>query len=385
MRGRTIAAGLAGASLLCAAAGTVAWRGGPAPSVVSEPVVRGDLEATISAFGRLHPRDYVDVGAQASGEILRIHVDEGDRVTAGALLAEIDPTTQQAQVEAARAEVVRLEAQLRELEARARQAAARAGRAASLLDRAVASIDAHDEAQTEAEAAAARVAVTAAEIRGARAELATAEAELARTRIHAPMAGTVVSIDARQGQTVVATYETPPLLRIADLSVMTLRAQVAEADVARLLPGMPAWFTTLAHPESRRETRLRQLLPAPEGDAADAAKSDAVVLYTALLDVANPDGALLAGMSATVFLVTARAEDALLVPVAALGEGAGPGEADRAVVRVLGPAGAPETREIRLGLRTRFQAEAVEGLAEGEQVVTGETAPEGRSLLRFAL
>lgn len=82
-----------------------------------------------------------------------------------------------------------------------------------------------------------------------------------------------------------------------------------------------------------------------------------------------------------VFFVTREARDALVVPMEALA----PGEGDRALVRVLDPEGAPELRDIRTGLITRFAAEAVEGLAEGERVVIGETTEEGRSLIRLRM
>lgn len=357
------------------------------PRFETAPVKRGTIEDSVTAFGKLQPRDYVDVGAQASGQLLRLHVREGDVVKEGQLLAEIDPTLQEAQVEAGEAEIARLKAQLVDLEARARFATDRARRQERLARNQFTSAEENDRAAVEAATASAQIEMTRAQIQQVTATLRSNTAQLAYTKIYAPMAGTVISVEARQGQTVVATYQTPQLLRIADLAVMTAWTQVAEADVPRLKADMPVWFTTLGHPDQRWTSRVRQVLPGPAqpsagtGGTATAGLGNGVVLYTALFDVPNPDGELRPQMSAQAHFVTARAEDALIVPAAALEPVAGkPGSF---TVRVLGPAGV-SVRTVRTGVRTRFEAQVLEGLEEGERVVTGDPAvEEERSAIRF--
>lgn len=356
----------------------------------SVAVRRGTLEDAVTALGKLQPRAYVDVGAQASWQLLHLHAREGDRVAEGQRLAEIDPSLQEAQVEAGEAEIERLNAQIVELEARARFAAARAERQARLARNQFTSAQENDRAAMEATSAAAQLAMTRAQIRTVAATLRSNRTQLGYTKIDAPMAGTVVSLEARQGQTLVATYQPAQLLRIADLAVMTVWTQVAEADVARIRVGMPVWFTTLGHPEQRRESVVRQILPSPSrslgggappgGGGAGSGMGNGVVLYTALFDVPNPDGDLRPQMSAQTFFVIARAVNAVIAPVAALGEP--DGAPDRVTVRVLGPGGVT-TRAVRVGVRTRFEAEILEGLAEGERVVTGEKPEDERSAIRF--
>lgn len=357
----------------------------------SVAVRRGTLEDAVTALGKLQPRAFVDVGAQASGQLLRLHAREGDRVAEGQLLAEIDPSLQEAQVEAGEAEIERLKAQLVELEARARFAAARAERQSRLARNQFTSAQENDRAAMEATSAEAQLAMTRAQIRTVAATLRSNRTQLGYTRIYAPMAGTVVSLEARQGQTLVSTYQPPQVLRIADLAVMTVWTQVAEADVSRIHVGMPVWFTTLGHPERRLESLVRQILPGPSrglsgtvapggGGSGSGGMGNGVVLYTALFDVPNPEGDLRPQMSAQTSFVIARADNALIVPVAALGE---PNDApDRFTVRVLGPGGAT-SRGVRVGVRTRFEAEILEGLAEGERVVTGERPDDARSAIRF--
>ena len=192
------------------------------------------------------------------------------------------------------------------------------------------------------------------------------------------MSGTVVDQLANQGQTLNANQTAPVIVQIADLSTMTVRTQVSEADITQLEEGMPVWFTTLGQPDVRREGVLRQILPTPE-------VVNNVVLFNALFDVPNPDGKLLPQMSAQVFFVKASARNALSIPVSAL-QPAGrpaPGEArgtdadgKRYRVRVL-VNGQPEERIITVGVMTRVSAEVLDGLEEGDQVVIGDSRPAG--------
>jgi macrolide-specific efflux system membrane fusion protein len=192
------------------------------------------------------------------------------------------------------------------------------------------------------------------------------------------MSGTVVSVDAREGQMLNATYQTPNVLRIADLSSMTVWTEVSEADVRRVKAGMPVYFGTLGGDGRRWHGTVRQLLPAPpangmrsEGTAL-APSSAKVVLYTALFDVDNPDGALMPQMTAQVSFVTASARNALAVPLPALSPVEGkPG---LFTARVLDAEGRIVQRDVETGIRNRLQAEVLRGLAEGERLVTGEPA-----------
>ena len=130
---------------------------------------------------------------------------------------------------------------------------------------------------------------------------------LGYTKIYAPMAGTVVSVTAKQGQTLNANQSAPVILRVADLSTMTVWTQVSEADVPKLKTGMAAYFTILGAPRKRWDGKLRQILPTPEN-------VNNVVLYTALFDVDNKDGDLMTQMTAQVFFVISGAKDAISVP-----------------------------------------------------------------------
>lgn len=355
-------------------------------SDLTAPVTRQDIEATITAVGTLRPRRYVDVGAQVSGQITRLRVEPGDAVDKGQLLVEIDPSLQQSVVDADRAQLAGLRAQLADQQAQHRLAEQQLARQQRLDTAEVARKEDLQIAEANLASAAARIDHLTAQISQTQATLKADETQLGFTRIYAPISGTVVSIAAREGQTLNATYQTPDILRIADLSGMTVWTEVSEADIGRVKSGMPVYFTVLGE-LSRRQPRqwegvVRQVLPAPPageaaGDSASAAALKAV-MYTVLFDVANDDGALMPQMTAQVSFVTARAEGVLSAPLSALEARPEAASPDGYQVRVLRGDGAAETRPVETGIRDKHTVEIRSGLAEGDVLITGEAADDGR-------
>lgn len=339
------------------------------PEYSSAEVQRGSIEDSITALGTLEPLDYVDVGTQVSGQLQRLHVQLGETVEKGQLLAEIDPTVYLARVEASTAQLANLEAQLADREAQQTLARLQAERQRNLRKLDATSQEALESAEATLRSASAQIAAIKAQIRQTESSLKGDQADLDYTRIYAPMPGTVVQQLANQGQTLNANQTAPIVVQIADLSTMTVRTQVSEADISRLQPGMPAYFSTLGQPDRRWEGTLRQILPTPE-------VINNVVLFNALFDVPNPDGQLLPQMSAQVFFVNAAAEDVLTIPVAALGKASrtreqGKSEGAQYEVQVVTAQGVLQPRTVTVGTRNRVTAQVLDGLEEGERVVTG--------------
>lgn len=381
------------AVLLVAGLGLGWWLLRPVEIVDTVAVARGDIESSVTALGMLQPRSYVDVGAQASGAIRRIHVQPGDAVERGQLLVEIDPAVQQARVDADRATLASLRAQLAEAIAQRELAQQQWDRQRHMANDGSTRDEDVQTAQAALRVAIARIDNLRAQIDGAASALKGDEAQLGYTRIYAPMRGTVVSLDAREGQTLNATYQTPNILRIADLSAMTIWTEVSEADVRRVQPGMPVYFTTLGAQDAQGTARrwqgqVRQILPAPptppgtsQSNAAAAATppTGKVVLYTVLFDVDNADRALMPQMSAQVFFVAASVRNVLVAPLPALQ--AVSGQPGRYTARVQDAGGAIHEREVSTGVRDRLSAEILSGLKEGDRLVTSvrvERAAEGR-------
>ncbi|TFL11535.1 efflux RND transporter periplasmic adaptor subunit [Pusillimonas caeni] len=367
-----------GAALILVA--ILAWgRGSDGPRYEVAEITRRDVRATVNAIGTLQPRRYVDVGAQVSGQITRLSVQPGDSVEQGQLLVEIDPSVQQAVVDAGRAAVADLRAQLAEQQAAHKLARLRHARQQRMAKEGATRDEDVQQAQAELAFAAARIEQLRARIEQTQASQRAEEARLGYTRIYASMAGTVVSVEAREGQTLNATYQTPNILRIADLSSMTVWTEVSEADVRRVREGMPVYFTTLGagfdEAPRRWESTVRQVLPtppaAPAPEGATAQPASAAVVYTVLFDVDNGDGELMPQMTAQVVFTTATAEQVPTVPLAALQSRDG-----RQSVRVLDDEGRVQNRTVRLGVRSRHEAEVLEGVAEGERLIMAEHLPE---------
>jgi macrolide-specific efflux system membrane fusion protein len=350
-------------------------------------VTIGDIEDVVPSAGNLQPVNFVDVGAQVSGQLQVLHVGAGDEVSEGDLLAEIDATVQASSVESIRAQLMALQAQLEDRQAQLQLARIQAEREERLMAENATTQAASDSAVAALTSARAQLRGTEAEIQQTRSELQGEEALLGYSRIYAPISGTVSSIVAMEGQTLNANQSAPTILQIADLSKMTVSTQVSEADVSRLRVGMPAYFTTLGGGNRRWEGTLHQVLPTPQ-------VVENVVLYTALFEVDNPGRELMTQMTAQVFFVIGAAYDTLRVPVAAVryerrersggGDGVTGGEVNRspqpgaefgegrgrpATVTVVSANGEFEERPVLIGVADRIWAEVVSGLEEGEQVV----------------
>ncbi|MEI2296567.1 efflux RND transporter periplasmic adaptor subunit [Ensifer sp. MJa1] len=372
------------APVVLAVAGA-AWYGwtryGEAPAataMVTDVVTRGDIENAVTAVGTLDAVKSVDAGAQVSGQLKALHVEIGDKVQANQLIAEIDPATIENRIEIDQAELANLQAQLISKKAQLVLKQANIDRQRNLVETRSVAQSTLDQAIADLAAAEADVNAIEAQIRKQQATLAGDKVDLGYTKIYAPMTGTIVANPAKEGQTLNANQTTPTIVTIADLSTMTVKAQVSEADVTRLKVGMDVYFTLLGQPGKRFTGKLRQIQPMPDTE-------NNVVLYYALFDVANPEGELMMSMSAQVFFVQAAAKDVLIVPSAALSyparetgdatghrngqaEGAR-GESHKAEVSVVTASGALERRDVEVGIRNRVSAEIKSGLEEGDKIV----------------
>ncbi|WP_425409764.1 efflux RND transporter periplasmic adaptor subunit [Hyphococcus sp.] len=414
----------AGAAIAAAIAGSMLLSREKAPEYQTAAVTRGDLQVTISAAGKVQPKNFVDVGAQVSGQLEQFHIAVGEKAEKGDLLAEIDETRAAAQVEADRAQLKELNASYAQQQATLELTRANAERAKMLHEADAISRAEYEATSADLKIAEARLAQLDAQKERQQSTLQANIATLEFAKIYAPLSGTIVSQAAVVGQTLNANQTTPTILRIADLSVMTIEADVSEADVLRIQKGQPAYFTTLGGGEKQWRTSVRQVLPQPE-------VLNDVVLYKVLLDVENPDEQLKPEMTAQVFFITGEAENAVLAPVAALRERparedrggerrrerdggrnlmaanasepetseddqarvragaerrarrARPGmegmraasdanpDAERKFVLVMRN-GEPQPQPVLVGVSTRAQAEILWGLSEGDVVVTNE-------------
>ncbi|WP_341643487.1 efflux RND transporter periplasmic adaptor subunit [Thauera sp. SDU_THAU2] len=317
-KNRALRTGLVVLLLALAGAGTwLAWSqlsgSNGAAAFQFASVQRGDIEDVVTATGTLQPRDYVDVGAQVSGQLKKIHVEVGSVVKAGELLGEIDSTVYLSKVDASRAQLRNLRATLKDREAQLALARIQLRRQKALMAEDATTQESLQTAEANAKSAEASLEALRAQIEQNESSLRADEANLQYSNILSPMAGTVVSISARQGQTLNTNQSAPTILQVADLTTMTVQTQVSEADISRLRVGMDAYFTTLGGQGKRWYGKLAKIEPTPT-------VTNNVVLYNALFDVPNDNGELMTQMTAQVYFIVAQARDVLQVPLGALSQ-----------------------------------------------------------------
>lgn len=328
-------------------------------------IIRGDIEENVTAQGKLEPKEYVDVGSQVTGQLQKLYVDIGDNVTAGQLLAEIDPRVFAARVRADEANIKNLRAQLAGQRAQIVFARQQYQRNRELMkSKGVSEQDFQNSEFTLKKALALAESIEA-QIEQVESSMSGNRTNLGYTKIYAPIDGTVVTRVARVGQTLNANQTTPMIMQIAKLDAMTVRAQVAEADIMRLKADMPVYFTTLGAGERRWQATVRQILPSPE-------VINNVVLYNVLVDVDNRDRQLMSGMSTQMFFVLGRAEQVPLIPAAALGQRLPKADNDegRAYKVKVVTADGIQDKVIHIGLQNRRLAEVRDGVEVGSRLLS---------------
>ena len=339
------------------------------PQAVVDPfktqvLEKGNLTEEITANGVINPVRVVSVGTQVSGTVQALYADFNDRVTAGQLLLRLDPALFTSRLQAS-------EAALANARANAQLQAANAVRAGQLVKQDFISRQEYETAQASARSTAAQVAQAEAQIRQDRANLEFSV-------IRSPVAGVVISRQIDIGQTVAASFNTPTLFQIArDLTQMQIEASVAEADIAKVKPGQAVDFSVDAFGARRFTGTVDQVRLNPT-------TQQNVVTYTVIVKAANPDGALLPGMTANANFVVSQRDDVLLVPNAALSfkpddykpvrSAVRTPQADTVTLFVL-ENGKPVPRRVRAGASDADNTEIVGGpLKAGETVITGSNA-----------
>ena len=341
---------------------------------LTEPVVRTNIAQTVSATGEISAAQLVDVGAQASGQIKKLHVTLGQQVKKGDLIAEIDSTSQLNNLNTNKAKLDTYQAQLVSAEIALRSADKKYQREQALWKEDATSREALEDAQDAFAAAKASVAELKSSIRQTQIAINTAEADLGYTRITAPMDGTVVAIPVEEGQTVNANQTTPTIVQVADLSTMLNKMQIAEGDVNKVKAGMKLTFTTLSQPDNVREATLESIDPGlttmSQGSYTTSTDTtDSAIYYYARSLVPNEDNVLHIGMTTENTIIINQAEKVLAVPKLAVKQRGG-----KQYVRVLGENNQPQEKEITTGLSDNMNTEVKSGLGEGENVIISEAA-----------
>ncbi|HNV33846.1 MAG TPA: efflux RND transporter periplasmic adaptor subunit, partial [Nitrospira sp.] len=276
------------------------------------PVDRGPITSLVTATGAVNPVISVQVGSQVSGKIAKIYADFNSIVREGQVLASIDQKPYQAKVSQAKAALKSAKATLAKARNMLAQRTLELNRMAALREQQFVAQSDLDLSRTNYRDAEAQVDLSQAQVDQAKATLSSAELDLGYTTIISPVNGTVVSRNVEEGQTVVASFQTPTLFVIAqDLTRMQVIANVSESDIGGVSEGTSADFRVDAYPREFFHGVVTQVRNAP-------VSIQNVVTYDVIISVENPELKLKPGMTANITIVTARNEDALRAPNAAL-------------------------------------------------------------------
>jgi HlyD family secretion protein len=285
---------------------------GDTPTYRTDPVTRGDIEQAVTATGTVNAVTTVQVGTQVSGTIKTLYVDFNSRVKKGQVIAQIDPSTFEAQVQQAQANLLSAQASLQKAEATLVDATRTFDRNKELFAKNLIPRSDLDTAETNYQTDKAQVEVSKAQVAQAKASLDYARQNLAYAKIISPVDGVVISRNVDVGQTVAASFQTPTLFTIAqDLTKMQIDTNVAESDIGVIKLGQKVDFTVDAYPDTTFEGKVWQIRQAP-------ITVQNVVTYDVVIQVNNKDLKLMPGMTANVSIVIQMRHDVVRITNAAL-------------------------------------------------------------------
>lgn len=341
-------------------------------SYITETVKRGKISQTVSATGEIAASNLVDVGAQVSGQIKKMHVKIGDTVKQGDLIAEIDNVTQTNEVNTKKAQLDSYRAQLESAQVALKIAQRKFNRYKSLSAEDAVSKEEFENTEDTLATTRAKIKELQSAIKQTQIAINTAEKDLGYTRIIAPVDGTVVSLVVEQGQTVNSSQTAPTIVQIADLSKMTNKMQIAEGDATKVNAGQAVSFTILSEPDTPITTKLDSIDPGlttmSQGSYSRSTDTTSnAIYYYARATVPNPDGKLAIGMTTQNTIEIAKVENALIVPTVAIKNQKG-----KKTVKILGEDNQTQEREIQTGLKDNMNTEIKSGLKEGDKVVVNE-------------
>lgn len=382
-RGRIALSGLAVVALAAVAFTLLSGGGKPHDALLTETVSRGDIEKTVLATGIIKPSLQVSVGAQVNGQLQKLYVRQGDRVKKGDLLAVIDPTLQQNELRTAEAQLLSSRAQRASTQVLIKQYRLELNRQQRMYRDGAGVRSELEKAQAQYSAQLEQLRVNDAQITQSQTAVEKAQANVGYTQILAPMDGEVLGIVTKEGQTVVSSQTAPTILVLANMDTMTVHTRISEADILKVHPGQPLWFSVLADPDRRYRGTMGDIQSAPDealteqSSPSGASAQQSAVYYNGVFNVDNREHQLRTSMTAQVSIMTARAAGALRVPMTALGQKRENGDYQVQIRK----GDRIEARWIKIGVNDRQFAEVKAGLEEGDAVVIdgGMDAGGGRS------
>ena len=293
-------------------------------SLITQKISRANIEQSIDAVGEVYAKKQVDVGAQISGQIVKLYVEIGDVVKTGDIVAQIEKDKQENEYEITKAQLESAKANLQSKEVALEIADNQYKREQTLYENKATSLENLESLKNNFYSLQANVAELNSQIVQLEIQLKNAQKDLSYTTITAPMDGTVINVAVDEGQSVRAGDTAPTIVRIADLNEMEIRMEIAEADVNKIRVGTAVKFSILNDPDTKYEAQISSIDPAhtTTSDATStsttSSSSTSAIYYYAKVFVKNKDNFLRIGMSVENSIVIASAKNALAVPTYAI-------------------------------------------------------------------
>lgn len=350
------------------------------PTFLTEEVQRSNIEKTVIASGSIDSSNKVDVGAQVSGKITKLHVKLGQQVKKGDMIAEIDSTTQLNSLNTAKAALASHQAQLKAKQTAYNVALSNHKRQSKLYSQQSTSLDNLNSAKNSLDAAKSEMDALQESIKQAEIQVNTAETNVGYTKITSPIDGTVISTPISEGQTVNANQTTPTIVTVANLQKMLIKPEISEGDITKVKAGQEVEFTILSDNKTKYQAVIDSVDPATttisdaraissSSNSSSSSSSVSAVYYYANMQVDNPNGILRIGMTTESTIKIASVKNVLAVSNMALRHQNG-----KYFVQILTDKNQAEEREVEIGVQNDFQTEIKSGLTEGEKVIVSQVA-----------
>lgn len=361
-----------------------------------EGVEARDLVASVTASGQIQPRTKVDVSADVTGKIVRLVVKEGEMVTRGQLLLQIDPEQATAALQRAEASLASTRAQAAQAKANLIQAQRNYDRSLSIQKQspALVSEEQLEQLRTQAEVNKALAEAANYSVEQAQASVRDARQALSRTTITAPMSGKVTRLNVEEGETAIMgtlNKDAATLLTISDMSVLETKVKVDETDVARITVGDSALIQIDAFPDTAFVGKVVEISNSSVNKTATTgASGDQAIDYEVRVQLVNPPTETRPDFSATAKIVTAKRSKVLSIPIIALtvrenedlpsGDSAVTvgrqptkqvGKRDVEGVFIVGADKKVSFRPVKVGIAGERHFEVLDGLKAGEKIVAG--------------
>lgn len=334
------------------------------PNFISQVVRKGNISHTVNATGMIYPKKILKVGAQVSGEISELAVSIGDKLKKGDLIAKIDASTQENAKLSAQAQLNSQEARLKSAKSNLEKAQSAFNRADKLYQQGAISQADYESSKVALSSAKNSVVEINQLIVQNKLSVKNAELSLSYTSVLAPMDGTVIAISVEEGQTLSSAQSAPTIITLAQTDIMTIKAEIAEADVGLMRPNLPVSLTLLGGQSQVFKSFLKSVDPAPKEISENSNLSNnSPIYYYGHIDVENVENKLRYGMTANIKIQVDKADAVLLIPMAAINK------TPKGSSVLLLKNGETITQPIKVGLQDGVSAQVLEGLSEGDEII----------------